>query len=230
MTAHRRNAAFVDPLERRFLAWLVVRLPTAVTPDMLTAVGFVGALCTMAGYALASLQPAMLALASVGLALNWFGDSLDGTLARWRRIERPRYGFFLDNAVDIVEQGLLAVGIGLSGYVGWGLAAGVLASFFMLSLLSLLRAQVHGVFDIALAGIGLTEIRCLLIVANILLFLYPPRSFAMLGLSLTYADLLAVSWLVGNLATFLTIAVQELRRLRIEDRQPWASRTGDRPS
>ncbi|HWE74973.1 MAG TPA: CDP-alcohol phosphatidyltransferase family protein [Stellaceae bacterium] len=225
MGVERRNAAYLDPLERRVLVWFAARLPAAVTPDRLTALGFVGALAATAAYALASRMPAMLWVASAGLVVNWFGDSLDGTLARWRRSERPRYGFFLDNSVDLIEQALLGLGLALSGYVQWPLVAAVLVTFFMVSMLSLLQAQVSRVFPIAYGGIGLTEIRCGLILWNVALFFAPPRPFAMLDLGLTYSDCLAIAWLVGNVAIFLTTMVRELRRLGIED-PPDPSRAG----
>lgn len=220
MTVQRRNAAFLAPLERRVLAWLADRLPGAVTPDMLTALGFCGAICAAVGYALAARYPAMLFLATAGIVLNWFGDSLDGTLARRRHIERPRYGFFLDNSVDIVEQVLLAIGLGLSGYIRWALVAAVLVSFFMTSMLGLLQAQVSKVFNIAYCGFGLTEIRCALVIWNAAAFAFPPRPFEAFGIALTYSDLLAGLWLAGNVVVFLTIMIGELGRLAVEDPPP----------
>jgi phosphatidylglycerophosphate synthase len=216
----RRNAAYLDPIERRVLGWLAARLPAAATPDRLTALGFGGALGACGAYALAPHLPAMLWLASAGIALNWFGDSLDGTVARWRRIERPRYGFFLDNSIDLIEQALLALGLGLSGYIQATLVAAALASFFMVSMLSLIQAKVSGVFDIAYCGIGLTEIRCVLILLNAALFFVPPTPFALLGLPLTYADILAGLWILGNIVVFIVVMVRELRRLDIEDPPP----------
>lgn len=217
MIVQRRNAAYLDPLERRLLAWLADRLPTAMTPDMLTWLGFCGALCAAGGYALAARYPAMLWLATAGIIVNWFGDSLDGTLARRRRIERPRYGFFLDNSIDIVEQALLAVGLGLSGYVTWDLAAAVLVTFFMISMLSLFQALVSKVFNIAYGGVGLTEIRCALVAWNVALFWFPPRPFEVFGVSLTYPNLLAIVWLSGNVISFAVIMTRQLRQLAIED-------------
>ncbi|HEX3972487.1 MAG TPA: CDP-alcohol phosphatidyltransferase family protein [Stellaceae bacterium] len=217
MGLERCNAAYLDPLERRGLAWLAARLPATVTPDRLTALGFIGALVAAAAYALASRIHAMLWLASVGLVVNWFGDSLDGTLARWRGIERPRYGFFLDNTVDLIEQALLGLGLALSGYVQSPLVAAVLVTFLMVSMLSLLQAQVSRVFPIAYGGIGLTEIRCGLILWNAALFFVPPQPFAVFGVAVTYSDCLAMMWLAGNVTIFLTVMVRELRRLRIED-------------
>jgi archaetidylinositol phosphate synthase len=213
----RRNAAYLDPVERRVLGWFAARLPVAATPDRLTALGFAGALGACGAYALASRLPGMLWLASAGIVLNWFGDSLDGTLARWRRIERPRYGFFLDNSIDLIEQALLATGLGLSGYIQATLVAAALASLFMVSMLSLIQARVSGVFDIAYYGIGLTEIRCVLVLLNAALYFLPPRPFTILGTPLTYPDLLASIWILGNIIVFIAVMLRELRRLDVED-------------
>lgn len=210
------------------LGWLAARLPVAATPDRLTALGFAGALGACGAYALAPHMPAMLWLASAGIALNWFGDSLDGTLARWRRIERPRYGFFLDNSIDLIEQALLAFGLGLSGYIQATLVAAALASFFMVSMLSLIQAKVSGIFDIAYCGIGLTELRCVLILLNTALFFAPPTPFAFRGLPLTYADLLAGLWILGNIVVFIVVMLRELHRLDIEDPSPSARRRTER--
>ena len=95
-------------------------MPSWVTPDFLTAIGFAGALITFGAYVLAGWDATWLWVASLGFVVNWFGDSLDGSLARYRQIERPRYGYFLDNAIDLVTQLLLAAGIALSGYHLWG--------------------------------------------------------------------------------------------------------------
>ena len=100
----RINTAWVIPLERPFLAWLVTKLPAAVKPDHLTITGFIGAVLCGISYAASWLSPNFLWLASAGLVINWFGDSLDGTLARYRKIERPRYGFFVDSTLDLLSQ------------------------------------------------------------------------------------------------------------------------------
>jgi archaetidylinositol phosphate synthase len=104
--AQRRNTAWVAEIERRALVGIATRLPAAVTPNTLTAVGLLGALIAMFGYFLAVGRPAMLWLANIGFVLNWFGDSLDGTVARVRGIERPHFGFFLDKSTDVLAHAL----------------------------------------------------------------------------------------------------------------------------
>jgi archaetidylinositol phosphate synthase len=95
-------------------------MPLWFTPDRLTAVGVVGAIVTCFAYAWSGSHSALLWIATFGLAINWFGDSLDGTLTRFRNIERPRYGYYLDNAIDCLLGLPVAIGIGLCGYVRFG--------------------------------------------------------------------------------------------------------------
>jgi len=141
------------------LAWLAARMPRWVTPDLLTAIGVLGATVTCVGYAFAGAHPALLWIATFGLVINWFGDSLDGTVARFRHIERPRYGYFLDNSLDCLAALLLALGLGLSGYVRFDFGFFTLAAYMMMSALTFLRANVTGVFYVTYGGIGPTEIR-----------------------------------------------------------------------
>jgi len=108
----RVNHGLLTPLERPALAWLSERMPAWVSPDLLTALGFLGSLVIFAGYVLTSIDVRFMWLASFGLVINWFGDSLDGTLARFRKIERPRYGYFIDHAVDSVAEALVFIGLG----------------------------------------------------------------------------------------------------------------------
>ena len=108
LPSRRWNKGLLWPAERGALLWLAAHMPQWVTPDLLTGIGFLGAMVTFAGYAWSGTQPVLLWVATLGLAINWFGDSLDGTLARARKIERPRYGYYLDNAIDCLAALLLA--------------------------------------------------------------------------------------------------------------------------
>jgi phosphatidylglycerophosphate synthase len=159
ITVASGNQGFFQPLERPALAWLARKVPTSITPDHLTAIGFGGAVIAAVAYAASGSRPGFLWLASLGLVINWFGDSLDGTVARLRRIERPRYGYYLDNAVDCIAALLLAAGIGLSGYVRFDLCLLALVAYLMVSTLSFIRANVSNVFQLAHAAVGPTEVR-----------------------------------------------------------------------
>src|SRR5213594_351784 len=168
----RRELTFLlaEP-ERRLLRAIAVRLPAWVTSDLLTLLGVVGALGAGVAYALSGLSPAWLWAASALLLVNWFGDSLDGTLARVRRAERPRYGYYLDHIVDAFSTVAIGAGIGLSPYVNLGVAlAGVLA-YLILSINIYLESHAFGVFRLGYSRIGPTEARIVLVVANIALAL-----------------------------------------------------------
>jgi len=156
--------------ERRVLRWIAARLPAGWMPDHLTAIGVLGALLTMLGYALSPRQPAWLWLASAGLVVNWFGDSLDGTVARVRRIERPKYGYYIDHMVDAVNTAVIGGGIGLSPYVSLPVALVLVILYLCLSINVYLESSVHGQFDLGFGIFGPTEVRLLLVAANTGLF------------------------------------------------------------
>jgi archaetidylinositol phosphate synthase len=213
----RQNRSLLEPLESPTTRWLATCMPGWVTPDMLTGLGLGGAIIAMAGYALSASHPAMLWLASVGIAVNWFGDSVDGNLARVRGIERPAYGFFIDNATDVFEYAVFALGWALSGYVQWELVFAMLAAFYMVMLLGLIKAQVTHVVDIAFGRIGMTEIRLEFILGNVVLFYLPPQQFSIAGVSATYPNLVVILWIAVQLVTFLVIMSRTLRDLAIQD-------------
>jgi phosphatidylglycerophosphate synthase len=204
------------------LAWLAGRLPRWVTPDFLTAVGALGAAITFVGYAFAGSRPALLWIATLGLVINWFGDSLDGTLARLRNIERPRYGYFLDNAIDCLAALLLALGLALSGYVRFDVSLFGLSAYMMMSALSFLRVNVTGILHITYGGLGPTEIRVGFMVANGLFVLFPPTPFELFGVTLKYPDLISLAWSASMIVAFLVCMTIQARQLAIEEppRQP----------
>jgi archaetidylinositol phosphate synthase len=213
--AKRWNNGLFWRLERPALIFLAARMPTGVTPDFLTGVGFGGAIITFAGYALARNHPAWLLVATLGLAVNWFGDSLDGTLARYRHIERPHYGYYLDNALDCLAALLLAAGLAVSGYVRPDLCFLGLAAYTMLSALTFLRASVAGVFQISYAAIGPTETRFAFVLFNVLVFVYPPTRFDVLDMAVGYPDLLSLAWSALMIAAFIISMVSEVQRLAV---------------
>lgn len=171
----RRELTFLlaEP-ERRLLRAIARRLPPWVTSDQLTVGGVVGALGAGAAYALSALSPAWLWAASALLVVNWFGDSLDGTLARVRHAERPRYGYYLDHVVDAFATAAIGVGIGLSPYVHLAVALAGVVAYLVLSINIYLESQVFGVFRLSYGRVGPTEARIVLVVANALLALAGP--------------------------------------------------------
>ncbi len=169
----RVNDILFGPLERPALAWLCRRAPAWVTPDQLTFLGIGGGVATFLGFWLSNLNRNFLWLACAGLVLNWLGDSLDGTLARFRGIERPRYGFFLDHMTDAFVTVLICVGLGLSAYVGMVYALVALAGYLLMSLLTYVTGLATGVFRLSYGKLGPTEIRLIIIAAAILCYFAP---------------------------------------------------------
>jgi phosphatidylglycerophosphate synthase len=171
--ATRIQESLTSARERRVLLWLAARMPCWVTSDQLTLLGFVAMLLAGASYLFARWHPVGLLLATACLALNWFGDSLDGTLARVRNRQRPRYGFYVDHMVDSFGALFLMGGLGASTYVDWRIAMGMLIAFLLLSIESYLASYTLGVFRLSFAKFGPTEIRILLSVGNVVLWFHP---------------------------------------------------------
>ena len=149
--------------ERRLLNWICARLPAWVSPDMMTFVGMVGAVMVFAGYVLSNWGEGWLWFAIAGYAVQWFGDSTDGSLARFRGIERPRYGYFLDHSCDGLATTLVLVGIGLSPYVRLEVALVALTGYLLLSIHAFLRVRVLAEMKLSYLNAGPTELRFLLI-------------------------------------------------------------------
>jgi archaetidylinositol phosphate synthase len=171
--AIRLQESFTAQAERRVLAWLATHLPSSVHSDHLTLVGFVAMICAGASYALVRANRAGLILATFFLVLNWFGDSLDGTLARLRNRQRPRYGFYVDHMIDTLGGFFLMGGLAISGIVDWRIAFGMFVAFLMLSVEVYLAAYTLGTFRLSFAKCGPTEIRILLGIGNTALWLHP---------------------------------------------------------
>jgi phosphatidylglycerophosphate synthase len=171
--AFRLQESFTAAAERKALAWLAARLPARVNSDHLTLVGFVAMFLAGASYAFARTHRAGLILATFFLALNWFGDSLDGTLARLRNRQRPRYGFYVDHMIDTFGGLFLMGGLAISGFIDWRIALGMFIVFLMLSVQVYLATYTVGTFQLSFAKFGPTEIRILLALGNVALWFHP---------------------------------------------------------
>lgn len=167
---HRTNDIFLGPIERPALHWFAERMPGWMTPDILTAIGFTGALIIFSGYWLSSYNPGFIWLASLGFFINWFGDSMDGTLARYRSIQKPRYGFFLDHTVDTFSEVLIFIGLGLSPFIQFNIAMLALTGYLLMSVLVFVRTCVDGEFKISFGRLGPTEVRLIAVVSNAIVF------------------------------------------------------------
>ncbi len=171
--AARIQTSILNPLEKKVLVWLAQRMPAWVTSDMLTFVGFLGAIVMATGYALANLNLNWLWLSCLGLLINWFGDSLDGSLARVRNTQRKTYGFYIDHNVDVINETIMFVGVGLSPLVNMSFAMFALVAYFMLSIYVYIDCHLKGEMRLTYAGMGPTEFRLILIIVNIC-FIYIP--------------------------------------------------------
>ena len=162
----RVRAALTADIEKRALVAMAHRLPGWVHSDHLTLLGVVAAIGTGAGYALSLLSPHWLWLASAMLVLNWYGDSLDGTVARVRHAQRPRYGYYLDHAVDAFTTVLIGVGLGLSPFMSLYAGLAIVVLYLLMSINVYLESKVYDEFKMDYGLVGPTEVRILLIVLN----------------------------------------------------------------
>ncbi len=165
-TAKREMTFLLANPERQLLRAIATKLPHSIRPNHLTALGVVGAVATGAAYMLSAQHIAWLWVASLMLVVNWFGDSLDGTLARVRRSERPRYGYYIDHIIDAFNTAVIGMGIGLSPYVRFELALVLVVLYLTLSINVYLESAVFGVFKMAYGKLGPTEVRIILVLAN----------------------------------------------------------------
>jgi len=173
--AQRVQQSLSSGLEKRILLWLAAHTPQAINSDHLTLLGFAAQFLAGVSYALSGKNKYALLPATSFIALNWLGDSLDGTLARFRNQQRPRYGFYVDHIIDTFGAAFLMCGLAVSGYLHWGVAIGMLIAFLMLSIEVYLATYTLGHFQLSYWIFGPTEIRILLAAGNITL-LYRPNT------------------------------------------------------
>lgn len=168
-SASRVNHALTAQIERRALQWMARRAPCWLTSDQLTALGFIAQIAAGVFYTLARYNRFALLLVVACIVINWFGDSMDGTLARIRQQQRPRYGFYVDHIVDILGATALMCGLGHSGYVHWQIAIAMLIGFLLLASESYLATYTLSSFQLSQGLFGPTEIRILLILGTLAL-------------------------------------------------------------
>ena len=226
---HQRiNDILLGPLERPALAWLARKMPSWVTPDLLTATGLFASVLIFLSYWLTTLNKNFLWLASFGFLLNWFGDSLDGTLARHRKIERPHYGFFIDHVIDTFSEILVFIGIGLSPYVEFRIAMIGLVCYLNITILVYLMMITRGFFRISMWKIGPTEIRMIAILANVAVyFIGNPSINTLFGAVSLYnavvvmlASLLLLFFIIQTLQTASVLAREDdFSRQRKEEKE-----------
>lgn len=174
---HQNNVLAAN--ERRLLTWLCARLPRFITPDLLTLLALASAALVCIAYALSNLGDGWLWLAVAGYLGHWFGDSLDGSLARYRKIERPSYGYFIDHSSDGLTTFIMLGGFGLSPYIRLDVALFAVVAYLLLSIHSFLLARVSGDFPMSHAGMGPTEARILLISLTVAMYFTGSTSLIM---------------------------------------------------
>lgn len=215
----RDHASLLAAAEKRLLVWIAARLPRAVNSDHLTLL----ALGAMAGagacYAAARWEPSALWGVVAALAFNWFGDSLDGTLARVRQVERPRYGFYVDHVLDIVGSTLLLGGLACSGYMTPVVALTLLVAYLLVSAEVFLATAAHGVFRMSFLWFGPTELRIVLAIGTVALFGDPHLDLGAMGRYRLF-DVGGVVAAAGLVAALVHAAVRNALTLaRLEPRR-----------
>jgi phosphatidylglycerophosphate synthase len=213
----RQHNSLLAAAEKRALIWMATRLPRWVNSDHLSALG----LASMAGaglaFVLAASDPvAGASLVVLCLLLNWFGDSLDGTLARVRDQQRPRYGYYVDHVIDLAGTAMLFSGLAASGYMSPAIAALVVAAYFLVSAETYLATHARGVFKMAFLGVGPTELRILLAAGALALINTPTVSPFGLG-PLRLWDLGGVIGSIGMFGTFVVSSARNTRALYLEE-------------
>lgn len=211
--APRSKEFLLARVEGRALEWIARRLPARVMPDHMTALGVLAAIGIAAAYVLSNGDKAWLWAASALLVVHWLGDSLDGTLARVRKIERPKYGYYLDHLVDALATALIGIGLGLSPWMLLSVGLVIVVAYLVLSINTYLETYAFGVFKLGYGRLGPTEVRLALIVLNTLLALGVGLGFHVGDLGLTVLDLIGLGIAGVMIAGLIARAAGNLRRL-----------------
>jgi phosphatidylglycerophosphate synthase len=216
--ARRVNRALTAATEKRVLEWMAERAPAWLSSDQLTLLGLGAQIGAGVFYALARLNRYALLGVIVCIVLNWLGDSMDGTLARVRRQQRPRYGFYVDHMVDVFGVTALMAGLGCSGLLHWQTAAAMLVAFLLLAAESYLATYTLGCFELSQGLFGPTEIRVLLIVGNVALLRSPYAT--VFGHTLLLFDLGGIIAVVSMFVLAIAIGIRHTTELYRQEPLP----------
>jgi len=226
--AERQQTSILAPLERAALRGLARRMPMWVNSDHLSLLGFVAMFLAGVFYAASGRNPLLLHVVNVCIFVNWFGDSLDGTVARYRNRQRPRYGFYVDHIIDTFGTTFVIVGLAISGYITERVAAGVLVVFLMLAINSYLASYTLGVFKISHWKLGPTEIRVVLMVGN--LFLLNSPETRIFGRQFLLFDVGGVAAMVGMGSMLVFSSIKNTHTLYNLERLPKLQLPGEGPA
>ena len=213
--AKRIQTAFTGNIERKVLVWLAERQPRWVTSDMLTFVGTFGAFLVGLGFALTHYGIGWLWLSIVGLAVNWYGDSLDGTLARVRNTQRPVYGYYLDHTVDCINEAFMFFGAGLSPLLNLNLALTAFILYLFMTINVSMNAHLKSEFRLTYAKLGPTEFRLLIVVGCLVLIAFPRLatfSLQFSSVTLQFLDLLALAIIVVLAFIYIFTIIGDARK------------------
>jgi archaetidylinositol phosphate synthase len=214
----RIHGSVLAAVEKRALIWMAERLPRWVNSDHLTGMGALALLAAGICYAFGRQQPPALVLVIALLAVNWFGDSLDGTLARVRHQERPRYGFYVDHVLDAIGILFLMAGLILGGYMSVIAGAGFLVAYYLLTIEIALATHALGTFRLSYWKMGPTELRIVLAIGTLMLL--RSDSVVIAGQRLLLFDVGGAVAIGGLLVTFVSAAVSNSRRLYLQEPLP----------
>jgi phosphatidylglycerophosphate synthase len=218
VAATRTLTSVLATVEKRTLIWLAERMPPAINSDHLTALALAAMAAAGAFYGLSRVWPPALMLVNVCLIINWFGDSLDGTLARVRNRQRPRYGFYVDHIVDCIGATCLLVGLGVSGYMHLTVALALLIAFLLLSAEVYLATYTRHTFTISFFKLGPTELRILLAIANVALYVKP--SVSVLGQPILFFDWAGAIGAAGMVVVLIVSVIRNTAALYREEPLP----------
>jgi len=211
--AERRATFVLTRFEKWALPRMAAALPRWVMPDHLTGIGVLGATLIAAAYLCTRWSPSWLWVANLGLIINWFGDSLDGTLARVRKHERPRYGFYLDHLTDAYSTTAIGLGLGFSPYMLLSTGLAIVIAYLILSINVYLETQVFKVFRFGYGIVGPTEARLILLGLNLVALVIQPRDFGIKGVGFTVFDVAGIAAALGMIALLATRARRNLAEL-----------------
>jgi archaetidylinositol phosphate synthase len=212
----REHKSLLAEVEKRALIWMAHRLPPSINSDHLTALGAVAMVGAGAAFAAVPFTRWALALVPVCLAINWFGDSLDGTVARVRNAQRPRYGFYIDHVVDIANATVLFAGLAVSSIASPWIACALLVAYLLLCAESFLATHALGVFRISFSGFGPTELRILLSIGALVAIFRPIVSPFGMG-EVRLFDVGGLIGTVGMLIVFVISAARNTRALYLAE-------------
>jgi len=220
----RIQTSLLNAAEKKTLVWIAGRLPQWVTSDMLTTIGILGAFLCGLGFFLTNYSIYWLWLSSIGLVINWFGDSLDGSLARVRNQQRPLYGYYLDHNVDTITEAFMFIGAGLSPLMHLSVALLCYALYLALTVYVSINAHLKSEFKLTYGKMGPTEFRAIMIIVNTLLMYIPSLtaytgSFQWFGKEIQYGslDIIGVGIFIILAIMYLVSFFKDLHWFAIQD-------------